>query len=184
MTELVTPANRYRASFLAADAESTAEGTGRGVTDEAAFAALLARCERYAAARELPPNHVAETTLWLVDGDEYIGRIAIRHALTPLLLAIGGHVGYDVRPSRRRQGHATHMLRLALPRIAALGIDPALVTCTETNVASRKVIEACGGRLATDEVDVAAARAIASTRGAEALADLAVPHLRFWLPTR
>ena len=64
------------------------------------------------------------------------------------------------------------------------GIDPALVTCAETNVASRRVIEACGGRLATDEVDMTAARAIASTHGAEALAHLAVPHLRFWLPTR
>ena len=180
MTELVTPSPRYRASFLAADAEATAEGTGRGVTDDAAFSALLARIERNASGRDLPANRVQETTLWLVDGDDYIGRIALRHALTPLLLAIGGHVGYDVRPSRRRQGHATRMLTLVKPRLAALGIDPALITCDTDNIGSRKVIESCGGRLATDEVDLAAALAIAPP---EARAEAATPQLRYWLPT-
>jgi predicted acetyltransferase len=180
MTELVTPSQRYRASFLAAEAESAAEGTGRGVTDDVAFAALLVRYAKYAAG-DLPANRVQETTLWLVEGDEYIGRIALRHALTPLLFVIGGHVGYDVRPSRRRQGHATRMLRLALPRLAALGIDPALITCDETNVASRKVIEACGGRLADDEVDLTAALAIADE---DARTALAVARCRYWLYTR
>ncbi len=184
MTELVTPSQRYRTSFLAADAEAAAEGSGRGISDDASFFALLARIEQFAAGRDLQPNRVQETTLWLVDGDEYIGRIAIRHALTPLLRANGGHVGYDVRPSRRRQGHATRMLRLALPRVAALGIDPALITCDAINLASRKVIEACGGRLATDEIDMAAALAIADSYPPEIRAALAVPHLRYWVCTQ
>lgn len=184
MTELVTPSPRYRASFLAADAEATAEGTGRGVTDDAAFASLLARIERFASAHDLPANRVRETTLWLVDGDEYIGRIALRHTLTPLLRVIGGHVGYDVRPSQRRRGHATRMLMLAKPRLAALGIDPALITCDESNIGSRNVIEACGGTLASDEVELEAALAIAQAQGADTRAAIAVPQLRFWLPTR
>jgi predicted acetyltransferase len=179
VTELVAPSERYRASFLAADAESMADGTGRGITEDT-FSALLARFEQYASGRDLPPNRVRETTLWLVEGDEYIGRISLRHALTPLLVVIGGHVGYDVRPSQRRQGHATRMLRLAIPHLAALGIDPALITCDDDNVASCKVIEACGGRLATDEVDIEAALAVASD---EARTALAVPRRRYWLPT-
>ena len=158
MTELVTPSERYRASFLAAEAE----GEGRGVTD-ATFPALLAKIADHAAGR-VPPGRVAETTLWLVDGDEYLGRIALRHTLTPELALVGGHVGYDVRPSRRRQGHATRMLRLAMPHLAALGIDPALITCDEDNIGSRRVIEACGGQLATDHVVPGA--------------------LRYWLRTR
>jgi len=181
MTELVTPSPRYRASFLVADAESTAEGSGRTVSNDAEFAALLARFEQYAAGRDLQQHHVAETTLWLVEGDEYIGRISLRHALTPFLVVLGGHVGYDVRPSRRRQGHATRMLALAKPRLAALGIDPALITCDVDNVGSRKVIEACGGRLATDDVDMAAAYAHANEH---ARAMLTRPQLRFWLPTQ
>ena len=102
------------------------------------------------------------TTLWWVDGSAYLGRIAIRHRLTPALREVGGHIGYDVRRSARRQGHATAMLAAALPVAAALGIDPALVTCDDTNVASRKVIEANGGVLEDERAGV----------------------LRFWVPTR
>ena len=74
-------------------------------------------------------------------------RIAIRHVLNDFLLDVGGHIGYDVRPTRRREGHATAMLRAALPWALDLGIDPALVTCDDDNVGSIRVIEACGGVL-------------------------------------
>jgi predicted acetyltransferase len=39
------------------------------------------------------------------------------------------------------------MLAAALPVARSLGIDPALLTCDEDNIASRKVIEASGGML-------------------------------------
>jgi predicted acetyltransferase len=55
------------------------------------------------------------TTLWWVDGPAHLGRIAIRHRLTPWLREVAGHIGYDVRPSARRRGHATAMLAAALP---------------------------------------------------------------------
>ena len=87
------------------------------------------------------------TTLWWVHDDEVLGRLAIRHRLAPALESAGGHIGYDVRPSARRQGHATAMLHAALPIAHALGIKPALVTCEKTNTASQRVIEANGGQL-------------------------------------
>lgn len=102
------------------------------------------------------------TTLWYVDGQTYVGRLAIRHRLTPRLLEAGGHIGFDVRPSARRRGHATAMLRSALPVALELGIDSALLTCDIDNVASRRVIEANGGELEDER------------RG----------RLRFWVPTR
>ena len=40
---------------------------------------------------------------------------------------------------------ATAMLAAALPVTRSLGIDPALLTCDENNMASRKVIEANSG---------------------------------------
>jgi predicted acetyltransferase len=93
----------------------------------------------------LPAGIVPATFRWWVDDAEYLGRLSIRHSLTPWLLDYGGHIGYVVRPSARGRGHATRMLAAALPLAADLGIDPVLVTCDDTNLASRRVIEANGG---------------------------------------
>lgn len=108
-----------------------------------------------------PEGYVPSTTLWWVEGDTYLARISIRHSLTPWLLEQGGHIGYDVRPSARRRGHGTAMLRAALPLTAELGIDPALITCDHDNIGSRRIIEACGGVLEDRRAD----------------------KLRYWVPT-
>lgn len=108
-----------------------------------------------------PTGWVPGTTLWYVDGDEFFGTLQIRHSLTPALRSVGGHIGYEVRPSARRQGHATRMLALSLPVAHELGIDPALVTCDDTNDASRRVIEANGG-IPDDQIGI---------------------KLRYWIPT-
>jgi predicted acetyltransferase len=162
MPELVEPHPRFRVSFLAAVDELVAdrrayegsmlarwlEGYGeRWATDEG-FTAFVDHLHADATPdAPRPADHVPQSTWWLVDGDEYLGRISCRHVLTKWLLEFGGHIGYEVRPSARRQGHATSMLRMVLPHVHALGIDPALLTCDDTNVASRKVIEAAGGQL-------------------------------------
>jgi predicted acetyltransferase len=162
VVELLGPVERVRESFVAAMAEFRAEG--RGAPDDRTMigaeirghgstwhtpegfalyvSALRAEAEEDASR---PPGIVPSTTLWWVDGTEYLGRLAIRHRLTPALLEGGGHIGFDVRPSARRRGHATAMLRAALPVAAGLGIDRALITCEVDNAASRKVIERCGG---------------------------------------
>jgi predicted acetyltransferase len=96
-----------------------------------------------------PPEggYAPQTNLWWVRGDEYLGRVAIRHHLTADLLRGGGHIGYEVRPGARRQGHATAMLAAALPIAASLGIGLAHLDCDVANRASRRVIEKNGGRL-------------------------------------
>lgn len=99
-----------------------------------------------------PAGYVPATTLWWTDGVQFLGRLAIRHRLTATLKRKGGHIGYDVRPSARRQGHASAMLNAALPIAKELGIDRALITCDTDNVASRKVIEKNGGEF-IDEID-------------------------------
>jgi predicted acetyltransferase len=175
MPELIRPTPAVHASFLAAMAEFQAEGrgdasddsmVGREIREYRATWDSLEGFERYlrnllAEAVTAPPGWVLSTTLWWVEGAAYLGRLAIRHELTPILLEGGGHIGYDVPPSARRQGHATAMLAAALPIAYQLGIESALVTCDTSNVASRKVIEANGGKLEDERHG----------------------KLRFWVPT-
>jgi len=142
-----------RESYLAAVEEFRSEGRQgydavTGIDDEKAFNryvdSLIARAQEET---ERPEGHVPDTVLWFVEENDWIGRLDIRHRLTPALLEVGGHIGYEVRPSARRRGHATTMLREALPIAARLGIMRVLITCHVDNVASRKVIEANGGIL-------------------------------------
>jgi len=62
-------------------------------------------------------------------------------------LEVGGHIGYDIRPSKRKQGYGNKILELALPKTKELGIHKALLTCDEPNTGSQKIIERNGGVL-------------------------------------
>ncbi|HZL65030.1 MAG TPA: GNAT family N-acetyltransferase [Thermoleophilia bacterium] len=94
-----------------------------------------------------PDGFVPQTWLWWVAGDEFLGRLSIRHRLTPHLLVEGGNIGFEVRPSARRQGHATAMLAVALPLAVGMGIGRVRLDCDAANLASRLVIEKNGGVL-------------------------------------
>ena len=163
MPELISPDARLRQSFALALREFMAEGRGREgdhsaigrylregayELDDEGFGRFVdgVRAERLEETPR-PEGYVPDTELWWAEGDEFLGRIGIRHRLTPTLLEMGGHIGYDVRPSARRRGHATEMLRQALTVAHELGIDPALITCDVDNVGSRIVIERNGGVL-------------------------------------
>lgn len=96
---------------------------------------------------DLPDGFVRHAELVAVDDGTIVGRTSIRFELNEFLRTLGGHIGYAVRPPYRRQGHATEILRQSLIIARNRGIDPALVTCDDDNIASAKVIEANGGRL-------------------------------------
>ncbi len=107
----------------------------------------LTRIERDRMGVDLAPGRVPATMLFGVVGDEIVGRVHVRHALTPYLLGIGGHVGYGVRPAHRGRGYATQLLRAGLDLLRELGIPRALVTCDDDNLASAATIERNGGVL-------------------------------------
>jgi predicted acetyltransferase len=164
MPQLVEPSLAQAVSFRAAMAEFAAEGRGGEADDDSAlgqelrdygsrwhtdaglaeFIEMLRRAGDPAI--EPPTNRVHSSTYWWADGPTYLGSIRIRHRLTPHLLEVGGHIGYDVAPSARLRGHGTAMLAAALPKAAALGIASVLITCEADNLGSRKIIEANGGR--------------------------------------
>ena len=166
---LAPPSVTYHRSFLAALHECQAEGRhaelpADKLADAAEFARYVAALadgvarpgepDFYLSALrgEVPPTrwpdgYVPQTVFWWVAGDQYLGRLSIRHRLTPHLLYEGGTIGFEVRPGARGRGHATAMLAAALPLAAALGVDPARLDCDAGNAASRRVIEWNGGVL-------------------------------------
>lgn len=166
MLALVLPSAQLEASFVESERELIALGVPpeRLALDAVAFRTRLAGIAQFRDG-EPAPGKVRSTTLWLAESDAYIGRISIRHALSDSLRVIGGHIGYDVRPSRRGQGYGGKMLALALPHAAVLGIDPAMLTCDADNAVSWRMIERCGG-----------------VREAEFMHENLLRY-RYWLPT-
>lgn len=100
---------------------------------------------------DLPENTVKSSSYWLVnESRELIGAVNIRHNLNENLLKVGGHIGYGIRPSKRRKGNATEILRQALLKAKELGISRALLTCDKDNIGSAKTIKKNGGILESE----------------------------------
>ncbi len=75
-----------------------------------------------------------------------VGIIDIRHHInSPVLSTWGGHIGYTVRPSERRNGYAKRMLCDALQFCRKNGYKKILITCNSDNYASEKTIVSNGG---------------------------------------
>lgn len=147
---LVLRAPRAEDEIAALDAEAELAADGFGFLLKGAdqsWSQWLTKVERDRAGVDLAPGRVPATMLFAVVDDEIVGRVHIRHELTPALLEEGGHVGYGVRPAHRRRGYATQMLRQGLEVVRALGVEEALVTCDDDNPGSIGTIENCGGVL-------------------------------------
>lgn len=154
--ELVRPSAMLRDSYRGLVAELIAAGE-KFVPFTLAFEhddfdAFLNRLDACARGIDLPDGFVAHSTYWLVRGQtEVVGVSNIRHSLTAALRREGGNIGFGIRPSARRRGLGTAILRESLVRAAELGITRVLVTCGKGNVGSAKSITRNGGILDSEE---------------------------------
>ncbi len=144
---LGSPSVAYRVAFLEMARECADAGDARYESAIADFDGYVRTAIANADVEGLPGGRVPSLERWFVSEGVVAGCARIRLRMTPLLEHEGGHVGYDVRPSLRRLGHGTELLRLALVEARAHGLVRVLVTCDEDNVASAKVIEHNGGVL-------------------------------------
>jgi predicted acetyltransferase len=106
---------------------------------------FVARLLQWEASPE--PPLLPQTTYWATMGEVVVGHIGLRHRLNAELAELGGHIGYTVRPSYRRRGLATEMLRQVLRTETAREMGRVLLTCAPDNVASNRTIRANGGVL-------------------------------------
>ncbi len=95
---------------------------------------------------KLPPYIVPQSHFWLIDDNEFIGILSLRRELNDTFIRIGGHIGYQVRPSKCRRGYGKELLRRGLQKAKELGFTRVLLTCDEDNIASKKIIESNGGQ--------------------------------------
>lgn len=98
---------------------------------------------------------VPDSTFFCFDGKRnlMVGAMNIRHDLNDYLLKYGGHIGDGIRPSERRKGYATEMIRLALEECRKLGLTRVLMTCDKNNIGSAKSIIRNGGILENEVLE-------------------------------
>jgi predicted acetyltransferase len=161
---LVKPSVKYKDSVIEAFKEFSAEGR----RNMPSIAYLKNNFEGYIkyldkrAGKDIP-----NIRYWLIDNGVYIGETSIRPKLNESLLEEGGNIGYAIRPSERRKGYGTIILKLALEEVRNIGLDRALLTCDKNNIGSRKIIEANGGILENET--------IVERKGKK------IPKFRFWI---
>jgi predicted acetyltransferase len=152
MLKLIEPVIELRAEFLAMVEEFYASGEehihGIGCIEADDFENSVKRAKEQVYGVGLPEGWVPASTYWLLCDDVMIGMCHLRHELNDFLENYGGHIGYSVRPSQRNKGYGSQMLQLALQKAKGLEIERVLITCDDDNIASARVIEKNGGKLA------------------------------------
>lgn len=145
--KLVYPNEKYFKSYNEAFKEYQENNVQTYYFDDLSEVDIVKQCYNSRKGINLKPGYVPQTTYWLIDKDEFIGEITIRHYLTESLLRYGGHIGYGIRFSKWNKGYGTKMLALALKKAKNMGINKVLITCDEDNYGSAKIIENNGGVL-------------------------------------
>ena len=162
MTALLRPSLALLPEYVAAlergwspdslNANAAAEEFAAIASDPAGFIASLEDLEALGAPIRLPDNSLVPRLpsfwRWIWDAG-FCGAIGLRWlpGTAALPTHVLGHVGYGIASWRQGQGHATRALMLLLPDAWRLGLEHVEVVTEPGNVASRRVIAACGGVL-------------------------------------
>jgi len=190
MIKLVSPSTAYKKSFLTGAKEFNEEGklnstylNGLGFSIESLksnFEHFVNALKRLSNSAFLPDGWYVDQVFWLIANNEYVGQVSIRPQLTtPYLLTYGGHIGYSIRPSKRKRGYGIQTLSLALNVAKKNKLNKVLVTCDSDNVGSRKIIEYNGGCF---ETAIPMTQSSFRTEGRHS--ERGIKKLRYWIPLK
>lgn len=86
-------------------------------------------------------DRTASSLYFWIDEWEIVWAIDIRHNIIhPDLKNYGGHIGYGIRPGKRRKWYASEILRIGILEAKKLNIEKILIAHHPENIASEKVI--------------------------------------------
>ena len=154
--KLVFPNKNYEAKakeFIAEFYEYDSEIAGTGSLDrylkEATYDEWLEKIFSYMDIANLPADKIPGLTYFFVreEDDRIVGMVNIRLALNEFLRNEAGHIGYCIRPTERKKGYGTAVLRAALSVCRRVDINEVIVTCDKDNLGSAGAIQNCGGEL-------------------------------------
>ena len=150
--ELVKPSLEYGSQYLTMVDEHIEMGEGYGYNNIALarenFAAFVQELEEEARGIGLPEGIPAQQTYFLVkDKQMVIGEIRFRPAITAPYEKYSGHIAYNIRPTQRGKGYATHQLAQVLQEARKLNLPFVTLTVENENPASVRVIQNNGGKL-------------------------------------
>lgn len=134
----------YRRECMEADSHMDGCGPLRQAETPAEWLAYVTACMN----PDTVPEGKVQATLFLAvrkSDNKVVAMIQVRHYFNEYLEKYAGNIGYSTRPSERRKGYATEMLRLTLPFCREIGLDRVLIACEPGNPASRRTILANGG---------------------------------------
>lgn len=147
---LAKPDRRYKQSYLSALKEYFSENFLNEKLNyyeiENDFDTYIKKIENWENGVDLPDSFSPQSERWLVKGNEYFGTLKIRHKLcNETLKRVGGHIGYFIRPSRRKMGYGNLILSLGLVEAKKIGLEKVLIICDESNIGSKNIIVNNGG---------------------------------------
>lgn len=144
-TEYKNQLEKYKKDMI--DAGSSMDGCGD--LQQVDVDTWLKHCDDWRVGKNLPDGFVGSTQYICVrkSDNKIVGMLQIRHEIsTDYLFNYGGHIGDSVAPDERNKGYGKKLLSLGLEKCKELGLNKVLITCEDTNVASRKCILFCGGK--------------------------------------
>lgn len=150
MIRLVRPAPELKAQALAFrqeffDAGETVINGSEMFDHTEQYEEWLNAVTENTSAETVSPDWVVTDTFFALDDtDGIVGIIDFRHTLNGFLKDFG-HCGYSVRPSERRKGYATEMLRLLLNHARQNGLREMQLSVERDNAPSVRTIVKNGG---------------------------------------